>query len=98
MILESAYLQVKHGQTEAFEATFKQASTIIASMDGYIAHELHHCMEDGNLYLLLVKWETLEAHTVGFRESAEYQDWKALLHHFYEPFPTVYHFEQVDLI
>ena len=97
MILESAYLQVKQGQTKTFEATFKQASTIIASMDGYISHELHHCMEDDNLYLLLVKWETLEAHTVGFRESAGYQDWKALLHQFYEPFPTVYHFEAVDL-
>lgn len=97
MILESAYLQVKQGQTEAFEIAFKQASSIIASIDGYISHDLHHCMEDDHLYLLLVKWETLEAHTVGFRESEGYQTWKTLLHHFYEPFPTVYHFEQVNL-
>lgn len=97
MILESAYLQVKTGETDAFEAAFKQASTIIASMSGYIHHELQRCLEDDHLYLLLVKWETLEDHTEGFRGSAEYQEWKALLHHFYEPFPTVYHFEQVDL-
>lgn len=97
MILESAYLQVKEGESQAFEVTFKEASAIISSMNGYISHELHKCIEDDHLYLLLVKWETLEDHTVGFRESAEYQEWKALLHHFYEPFPKVWHFEQVTL-
>ncbi|GAB5490793.1 MAG: antibiotic biosynthesis monooxygenase [Phototrophicaceae bacterium] len=97
MILESAYLNIRVGETEAFEATFKEASAIIASMTGYISHELHKSTEDDHLYLLLVKWETLEDHTVGFRESAGYQDWKRLLHHFYDPFPTVWHFEQVNL-
>jgi len=97
MILESAYLQVKAEETGAFETAFREASAIIASMKGYISHELQKCIEDKNLYLLLVKWETLEDHTVGFRGSDEYQQWKKLLHHFYEPFPTVYHFETVDL-
>jgi heme-degrading monooxygenase HmoA len=95
MILEAAFLQVKAGQGEAFEAAFRQASPIIASMKGYIAHELQNCIEVENKYLLLVQWETLEDHTIGFRSSAEYQEWKALLHHFYEPFPTVEHFTQV---
>jgi len=97
MILESAYLQVKPSETTEFESAFKEASAIIASMTGYISHELHRCIEDDHMYLLLVKWETLEDHTEGFRGSDDYQKWKALLHHFYEPFPTVYHFEQVDL-
>lgn len=97
MILESAYLSVKEGEASAFEEAFKQASSIISSMNGYISHELHKCIEDEYLYLLLVKWETLEDHTQGFRGSAEYQDWKQLLHHFYEPFPIVWHFEQVNL-
>ena len=97
MILESAYLSVKEGEASAFEEAFKQASSIISSMNGYISHELHKCIEDEHLYLLLVKWETLEDHTQGFRGSAEYQDWRQLLHHFYEPFPTVWHFEQVNL-
>lgn len=97
MILEAAFLQIKSGQTSDFENAFKQASSIIASMRGYIHHELQHCMEDDHKYLLLVEWETLEDHTEGFRGSAEYQDWKALLHHFYEPFPTVEHFTRVDL-
>ncbi|MGB1286994.1 MAG: antibiotic biosynthesis monooxygenase family protein, partial [Aggregatilineales bacterium] len=58
--------------------------------------ELQKCMEADNKYLLLVRWETLEAHTVGFRESAQYQDWKKLLHHFYEPFPVVEHYEKIQ--
>ncbi|MEM9951328.1 MAG: antibiotic biosynthesis monooxygenase [Chloroflexota bacterium] len=97
MILESAYLHIKQGKTDGFGVAFKEASAIISAMDGYISHELHQCMEDDHLYLLLVQWETLEAHTEGFRGSEEYQQWKKLLHHFYEPFPTVYHFEEVNL-
>ncbi len=50
-------------------------------------------METPNRYLLLVEWETLEAHTIGFRRSPRYQEWRALLHHFYAPFPTVEHFD-----
>ena len=95
MILESAYLQIKSGQTAAYEAAFREASRIIASINGYIRHELHKSSEDDHLYLLLVWWETLEDHTEGFRGSDEYQEWKKLLHHFYDPFPTVWHFSKV---
>jgi heme-degrading monooxygenase HmoA len=95
MILEVAILNVRDGQAEEFEAAFRQASPIIASMRGYLAHELQRCLEAPNRYILLVRWETLEDHTVGFRQSAEYQEWKRLLHHFYDPFPTVEHYEMV---
>ena len=64
-------------------------------MEGYIHHELKRCLEDSHKYVLLVKWETLEDHTIGFRGSAEYQEWKELSHHFYDPFPVVEHFEDV---
>lgn len=97
MILEAAYLQIKPNETTAFETAFKQASSIIASMKGYIDHELQRCIEDDHKYLLLVQWETLADHTEGFRGSIEYQEWKALLHHFYDPFPTVDHFQKIDL-
>ncbi len=97
MILEAAMLQVKPGQESDFEAAFRDASRIIASMPGYIAHELHRCIEVNGKYLLLVRWERLEDHTIGFRNSAEYQEWRRLLHHFYAPFPAVEHFEQVKL-
>ena len=97
MILEVAILDVKEEKITEFEPTFKEASKIISSMKGYISHELQKCMETKNRYILLVKWETLEDHTVGFRESEEYQEWKELLHDFYEPFPVVEHYETVRL-
>ncbi|MFW9259131.1 antibiotic biosynthesis monooxygenase family protein [Nostoc sp. CALU 546] len=97
MILEAVILNVKSGLEPDFEAAFKKASKIISSMDGYLSHELHKCIEVQGKYLLLVRWETLESHTVGFRSSPEYQEWKKLLHHFYEPFPTVEHFEEIEI-
>jgi heme-degrading monooxygenase HmoA len=93
MILEAAILDVIVGKEKEFETVFAKASPIIASMTGYISHQLQHCIEAPNRYLLLVQWETLEAHTVGFRGSPEYQEWRKLLHHFYDPFPVVQHYE-----
>ena len=95
MILEVAILDVKNGMSDEFETAFKQAEKIISSMSGYISHELQKCIEVQNRYILLVRWETLEAHTIGFRKSAEYQQWKQLLHHFYDPFPVVEHYYSV---
>ena len=95
MILEAAMLQVKPDHEAAFEAAFHQASPIIASIAGYHGHELQKCLEVPGKYLLLVRWETLEDHTVGFRTSPQYQEWKRLPHHFYDPFPTVEHFTSV---
>ena len=95
MILEIAILDVKPDQGEAFELAFAQAQKIISSMPGYISHQLQHCLEKPNRYLLLVNWNTLEDHTQGFRESVQYQQWRKLLHHFYDPFPEVEHYEVV---
>jgi heme-degrading monooxygenase HmoA len=95
MVLEVAILNIRAGQTAEFEVAFRQASPLITSMPGYISHELQKCLEAPARYLFLACWTTLEAHTLGFRQSPEYQDWKRLLHHFYEPFPTVEHFECV---
>lgn len=95
MILESAILDVKPGLEQEFEATFEKAQLIISCMEGYVSHQLQRCIERPNRYLLLVNWDSLENHTVGFRESHEYQDWRRLLHHFYDPFPEVEHYESV---
>jgi heme-degrading monooxygenase HmoA len=92
MVLEVAMLNIKSGQTKDFETAFAKAQLIISSMNGYISHQLKKCLENDHQYILLVEWEKLEDHTVGFRGSQEYQGWKALLHHFYEPFPTVEHY------
>jgi heme-degrading monooxygenase HmoA len=95
MILEAVTLNVKSGMETEFETAFKQASSLISAIEGYLSHELHRCMEAQGKYLLLVRWTTLEAHTVTFRQSPEFQHWKQLLHHFYDPFPVVEHFEEV---
>ena len=95
MILEVAILNVKPELSKQFERNFAQAQTIIASMPGYIAHQLQRCLETPDQYLLLVNWEALEDHEQGFRQSPQYQEWKQLLHHFYHPFPTVEHYERV---
>lgn len=92
MILEVAVLHIKEGLQLEFEQNFEKAKQIIASSHGYLSHELKKCVEVANQYVLLVHWNTLEDHETGFRKSLEYQDRKQLLHHFYEPFPQVLHY------
>jgi heme-degrading monooxygenase HmoA len=92
VILEVAVLNVRAQQTGEFEAAFQRAQHILAAAPGYLSHELHRCLEAESQYLLLVRWRALEDHTEGFRKSAQYAEWKQLLHHFYDPFPTVQHY------
>ena len=95
MITEQAVLDVTPGRESEFEVAFAQAKTIIASMPGFDSLQLHRCIERSSRYLLLVRWDRLEDHMIGFRESAGYEEWSRLLHHFYDPFPTVEHFDLV---
>ncbi len=95
MILEVAPLEVRAGLAVAFEESFREAQEIISAMPGYISHELLRCLERENAYILLVRWESLDAHEQGFRTSPQYQRWKALLHRYYDPFPTVLHYSAV---
>jgi heme-degrading monooxygenase HmoA len=94
MVLEVAILNVLPDQELAFETAFHRAVPILTGTSGYISHELRHCIEHESRYILLVQWQTLEDHTIGFRGSPRYQEWKALLHHFYDPFPTVEHYTE----
>jgi heme-degrading monooxygenase HmoA len=93
MVLEHAVLEVLPGEEDAFEEAFDRAKSIIASSNGFRSLRLGRCVEASGRYLLLVEWDRLEDHTEGFRSSAMYEDWRRLLHHFYEPFPTVDHYE-----
>jgi heme-degrading monooxygenase HmoA len=95
MILEVARLDVRPGQCEKFELAFSKAQAIISTMPGYVSHQLQRCIESPDRYILLVRWQRLEDHTVGFRESPQYQEWKTLLHSFYDPFPEVEHYRVV---
>jgi heme-degrading monooxygenase HmoA len=96
MILEVAILDVKPGQETAFERDFAKASAYISSIGGYLSHELQRCLEKKSRYVLLVRWRTLEAHTEDFRKSPQYAEWRKLLHHYYDPFPTVEHYSLVQ--
>ena len=95
MITEIALLKIRNRESKAFEVAFNKAAPIISSMKGYVEHELQKCIEEENKYLLIVRWQTLEDHTIGFRGSEEYKEWKNLLHHFYDPFPTVEHYYKI---
>lgn len=92
MILEVAVLNIKMGMVDEFEESFSKASTILIAMKGYISHELKKCVELSNQFILLVNWETIEDHEIGFRKSEQYKDWKQQLHHYYDPFPKVLHY------
>jgi len=92
MILEVAILNVIPEKTAEFEESFNTAKEIISSIKGWLGLQLQQCIEVPNRYILLVKWETQEDHTIGFRESSVYQEWKKLLHHYFSPFPVVEHY------
>ncbi len=93
MVLEIAKLTIIKGEEANFEASFARASEIIAARQGYISHRLIRSKTIQNEFLLTVEWQTVEDHKTGFRQSAEYQRWSELLHHFYDPFPTVEYYK-----
>jgi heme-degrading monooxygenase HmoA len=95
MILEVAVLFVKAGEEKQFEQDFKVAGQFISSVKGYLGHSLKKCIEQESKYILLVDWEKLEDHTIGFRTSEQYQEWRKLLHQYYNPLPVVEHYETV---
>jgi heme-degrading monooxygenase HmoA len=92
VIIERAELPVVAGREAEFEAAFAEAKSIIAASDGFLGLELSRCVERPNVYLLLVRWRSVEDHEQGFRGSAGYERWRTLLHHFYDPFPVVEHY------
>lgn len=94
MILEVAALNVVPGKELAFEKAIKIAEPLIAATPGFVSLKVHRCIETPNRYLLLVTWRSIEDHTVGFRQSDRYPEWRKLLHHFYDPHPVVQHYEE----
>ena len=98
MILEAIILNVKKSQTQEFEAAFRQAKSYLKKSKGYIKHSLHRCLENKHQYILQIYWENLEDHTVVFRNSENFKSWKELLHHFYEPKPQVFHYQDLTYL
>lgn len=98
MVLEIAMLTVVPGREAEFEASFREAEEIIAATDGFVSLDLHRSIEITNRYALQVVWEKVEDHTEGFRGSPAYEEWKRLLHRFYDPLPVVGHYRRVTAV
>jgi heme-degrading monooxygenase HmoA len=95
MILEVAFFDITPGQEAAFEEQFAQAELVISQAGGYLSHELQRGLETSNKYVLLVRWQSLADHTEGFRQSALFGQWRALIGPFFATPPVVEHFELV---
>ncbi|MET9230820.1 antibiotic biosynthesis monooxygenase [Lentzea sp. NPDC003310] len=93
MITEHALLDVLPGSEQDFEWAFGEARELISASPGFRGLELLRDVATPSRYLLLVRWDSVEAHVVGFRQGPSYERWSALLHRFYSPFPVVSHFE-----
>ena len=92
MIIEHALLHVRSGQGAAFEAALTAATPLIAASPGFQGIEVRRSAEGHDVYLLLVRWNDIAAHRDGFRQSDRYQAWRAALHHFYAPMPSISYF------
>ncbi|HXR53520.1 MAG TPA: antibiotic biosynthesis monooxygenase [Acidimicrobiales bacterium] len=93
MILEHAVLDVREGSSAEYEAAFAKAKAIIAASPGFRSLRLERCLEQRDRYVLLVEWDSVEAHEEGFRRSPGFEEWRGLLHGYYPSRPTVQHFE-----
>ncbi len=95
MIVEIAQLTIRPGSERQFEAAFLTAIKVLGGSKGYLTHELQRSVETPNRYALIVHWQTLEDHTVGFRGSPAFTEWRAPIGPFLESSPVVEHFQSV---
>ena len=95
MVLEHALINVPAGQEASFEAAFEQGRMVLAASPGCQAARLHRGIEHPSRYLLLVEWDSLDDHLVGFRQSPRFAEWRSLVGPYFEGPPEVDHYEQV---
>ena len=95
MILEVAIIKIKPEEISKFEAVFPKAAAIVASITGYISHEIVRCVETKGKYHLLIRWENIDAHLVNFRQSPKFQEWRALIGGCFAEPPVAEHFEAI---
>lgn len=96
MILELADIRIRPGENAAFdEAITRGLNTVIAHAHGYRGHKVNRGIESAERYILQIFWDTLEDHTVGFRESEAFTQWRGIVGPFFAAPPVVEHFELV---
>jgi heme-degrading monooxygenase HmoA len=96
MILEAAVLSIDPARRSEFELAFAEARKIISAMAGFISLELQRGLETDGRYLLLVQWRSVEDHTVGFRQSPQFQRWRQLIGPYFAVPPAVEHYERIS--
>ncbi|MBX9869342.1 MAG: antibiotic biosynthesis monooxygenase [Burkholderiaceae bacterium] len=93
MILELADFRIQAGQQEAFNAVIQKGiDQIISKSTGFCGYKLNNGIESPERYVLMIFWETLENHTVDFRESPAFTEWRALVGPYFAAAPHVEHF------
>jgi heme-degrading monooxygenase HmoA len=93
MILELATIRIKEGTNEHFEWALKDAAKVISQSPGFLGMEVKKCIEQPDRYVLLISWNSLEAHTQGFRNSPLFAEWRRLIGPYFEEMPQVLHYE-----
>jgi heme-degrading monooxygenase HmoA len=93
VILEHALLGIRAGEESAFEQSMHKALPLIESAQGCFGAEVRRQSEDGSIYLLLVRWSSLDAH-FAFRETEVFSKWRSLTHPYYRESPVVTHFHE----
>lgn len=96
MILEHADIRIAPGKQSEYDAAVKKGlETVIAKAKGYKGHRVVKGIESPERYVLMIWWETLENHTVDFRGSPAFQEWRAIVGPFFASPPAVEHFNLV---
>ena len=95
MVIEHALMQIVPGQEAAFETALPGALEVIGSAPGCRSARISAGLESPSCYLLLVEWDTLEAHVEGFRGSELFARWREIVSPFWAELPTVEHFSPV---
>lgn len=93
MIIEVAHIKVLEGHEAAFEAAVAKAVPVFEKAKGCLGLHLQRCIEAPREYEAIIRWETLEDHTVGFREGALFQEWRGLVGPHFDGAPEVKHYE-----
>jgi len=93
MILEVADIRIPPGQNAAFEAAIERGlRTVVSTCKGYRSHQVHKGIESAERYLLMIRWDTVENHTVDFRQGPLFSEWRAIVGPFFAQPPHVEHF------
>jgi len=95
MVLEVAIMKVKPELMEEFEKVFPQAAAVSESCKGYISHEMQRCVETKGKYFYLIRWESVEAHEVNFRQTPKPQQSRDLIGKYWAEPPFAEHFEPI---